>query len=177
MLPMMNSHFRIRPVPRLWETVRDLLPKYTPGMADRRIAGLWLCCLHNKSYAQHALMYDTAPWFTLGYTRGVAVFLDARVIGISEGAMMRLFSMMLAGIVTVLAACSPAAAPNSPPPTATLPPPTSGAVAPATVPATAAVIARPAWQSLALRDARTGAAFTLADFAGRTVYVHPMAKW
>lgn len=33
------------------------------------------------------------------------------------------------------------------------------------------------WQSLALTDVRTGAPFTLADFAGRTVYVEPMATW
>jgi thiol-disulfide isomerase/thioredoxin len=37
--------------------------------------------------------------------------------------------------------------------------------------------ARPAWQQLALTDARTGTSFTLADFAGRTVYVEPMATW
>lgn len=33
------------------------------------------------------------------------------------------------------------------------------------------------WQSLPLTDARTGATFTLADFAGKTVYVEPMATW
>jgi thiol-disulfide isomerase/thioredoxin len=30
---------------------------------------------------------------------------------------------------------------------------------------------------LALTDARTGQAFTLADFAGKTVFVEPMATW
>lgn len=33
------------------------------------------------------------------------------------------------------------------------------------------------WQDVALRDVRTGETFTFADFAGRTVYVHPMARW
>jgi cytochrome oxidase Cu insertion factor (SCO1/SenC/PrrC family) len=37
--------------------------------------------------------------------------------------------------------------------------------------------ARPAWHSLPLTDARTGAAFTLADFAGKTVFVEPFATW
>lgn len=32
---------------------------------------------------------------------------------------------------------------------------------------------RPAWQQLALTDARSGQPFTLADFAGRTVFVEP----
>lgn len=36
---------------------------------------------------------------------------------------------------------------------------------------------RPAWHQLALTNARTGETFTLADFAGKTVYVEPMATW
>ncbi|KPK03931.1 MAG: hypothetical protein AMJ56_18315 [Anaerolineae bacterium SG8_19] len=36
---------------------------------------------------------------------------------------------------------------------------------------------RPAWQQLALTNARTGESFTLADFEGRTVFVEPMATW
>ncbi|MCC7371809.1 MAG: TlpA family protein disulfide reductase [Chloroflexi bacterium] len=36
---------------------------------------------------------------------------------------------------------------------------------------------RPAWHTLPLADARTGQSFTLADFAGKTVYVEPMATW
>ena len=35
----------------------------------------------------------------------------------------------------------------------------------------------PAWQTLALTNARTGESFTLADFAGKTVFVEPMATW
>lgn len=33
------------------------------------------------------------------------------------------------------------------------------------------------WQNLPLTDVRTGETFTLADFAGETVYVEPMATW
>jgi len=36
---------------------------------------------------------------------------------------------------------------------------------------------RPAWQQIALMDARTGETFTFADFAGKTVYVEPFATW
>lgn len=36
---------------------------------------------------------------------------------------------------------------------------------------------RPAWQRLALTNARTGETFTLADFAGQTVFIEPMATW
>ncbi|MCB0106558.1 MAG: TlpA family protein disulfide reductase [Caldilineaceae bacterium] len=35
----------------------------------------------------------------------------------------------------------------------------------------------PAWQTMPLTDARTGATFTLADYAGKTVFVETMATW
>jgi cytochrome oxidase Cu insertion factor (SCO1/SenC/PrrC family) len=35
----------------------------------------------------------------------------------------------------------------------------------------------PAWQKLQLINARTGEAFTLADFSGKTVFVEPFATW
>ncbi len=35
----------------------------------------------------------------------------------------------------------------------------------------------PAWMTQPLTDAASGAAFTLADYSGRTVYVEPMATW
>ena len=41
----------------------------------------------------------------------------------------------------------------------------------------AAAVARPAWQQIALIDARSGSSFTLADFAGKTVFVEPFATW
>lgn len=62
---------------------------------------------------------------------------------------------------------APAGAPASQPSPSPLPP---------TAPAMPAA-PRPAWQQLPLIDARTGASFTLADFAGKTVYVEPMATW
>jgi thiol-disulfide isomerase/thioredoxin len=34
-----------------------------------------------------------------------------------------------------------------------------------------------AWQNIALTNVRTGETFTLADFAGKTVFVEPMATW
>lgn len=35
----------------------------------------------------------------------------------------------------------------------------------------------PLWQQITLTDVRTNETFTLADFAGKTVYVEPMATW
>jgi thiol-disulfide isomerase/thioredoxin len=35
----------------------------------------------------------------------------------------------------------------------------------------------PAWQTISLTDARTGESFTLADYAGKTVFVETMATW
>lgn len=40
-----------------------------------------------------------------------------------------------------------------------------------------AMMEKPVWQTIALTDARTGESFTLADFAGKTVFVEPMATW
>ena len=34
-----------------------------------------------------------------------------------------------------------------------------------------------AWQTIELTDARTGKAFKLGDFAGKTIYIEPMATW
>ncbi len=39
------------------------------------------------------------------------------------------------------------------------------------------VFDRPAWQTLPLVNVATGAAFTFADFSGKTVFVEPMATW
>ena len=44
-------------------------------------------------------------------------------------------------------------------------------------PASSPAAERPAWHTLPLVDARTGQTFTLADLAGKTVYVEPMATW
>lgn len=94
--------------------------------------------------------------------------------------MKSLFSLAAFLIVSTLAAaCSPATT------TLTAVPPTSAPVV-TTAPTSSNVIepvAPPpeeqgaAWLNLPLTDARTGASFTLADFAGKTVYVEPMATW
>lgn len=39
------------------------------------------------------------------------------------------------------------------------------------------MINRPAWQTISLVNAQTGESFTLADFAGKTIYIEPMATW
>ncbi len=52
---------------------------------------------------------------------------------------------------------------------------TPAAVATTEAPETAD--ARPAWLSTALVDACSGRDFSLAGFAGKTVFVHPMATW
>ena len=49
--------------------------------------------------------------------------------------------------------------------------------APAEVAPASDAVARPAWQSLPLTNAQTGESFTLADFAGKTVFVEPFATW
>lgn len=38
-------------------------------------------------------------------------------------------------------------------------------------------VERPVWQQIALTDVQTGETFTLGDFAGKTVFVEPMATW
>ena len=49
--------------------------------------------------------------------------------------------------------------------------------APASAATAAPAAERPSWHALPLTDARSGQTFTLADFAGKTVYVEPMATW
>jgi peroxiredoxin len=71
----------------------------------------------------------------------------------------------------LIAACAPAPAVTPIPPTAE----GGGGLLEALVSATALPDERPAWQHIALTEARTGAAFTLANYAGRTIYVQPMS--
>lgn len=47
----------------------------------------------------------------------------------------------------------------------------------AQTPAVPTAAERPAWQAVALTDARTGDPFTLGGFEGSTVHVMPMAIW
>lgn len=39
------------------------------------------------------------------------------------------------------------------------------------------MVSLPTWQTIPLTDARSGETFTLGDFAGKTVFVEPMATW
>ncbi len=82
----------------------------------------------------------------------------------------------------LLPAQSPTAQPTITPPTnvpaATAADPT--ALPPPSAPVKAAgqsVVPRPDWHNLTLTNARTGAAFTLADFEGKVVSIEPMATW
>ncbi|NDJ63313.1 MAG: redoxin domain-containing protein [Chloroflexi bacterium] len=90
----------------------------------------------------------------------------------------------------VLAACAPSTAPTvteattAPQPTAAEPTAiaavqadTGQVIQAPPLNPTATTADRPAWQTLPLTNARTGETFTLADFAGRTVSVEPMATW
>jgi thiol-disulfide isomerase/thioredoxin len=105
-------------------------------------------------------------------------------------------TLLLIVTTLLIAACAPASTPTptTPPPTATLAPtentsPTeeitqsSESVAETDEPAAEApaeaetLYNGPAWANLPLTDARTGETFTFADFAGKTVYVEPMATW
>lgn len=54
---------------------------------------------------------------------------------------------------------------------------TEEAAAPSEAEAVSVAYNGPAWASLPLTNARTGETFTLADFAGKTVFVEPMATW
>ena len=118
----------------------------------------------------------------------------------------RLFFSLLTVVMFILGACGGQATPTAPTPTATVAPVAiaPATVAPATVATSELmsdteemsesvemtgtskgveiveatnVVERPAWQSLPLTNAQTGESFTLADFAGKTVYVEPFATW
>jgi cytochrome oxidase Cu insertion factor (SCO1/SenC/PrrC family) len=106
------------------------------------------------------------------------------------GDLMR-FTVLLLTFALALAACAPAASPTARPQaamvetaleaTAQPPTPTTATVGettaqPTTAPTSVAATS-PAWQSLPLVNARTGETFSLADFAGKTVFVEPMATW
>jgi thiol-disulfide isomerase/thioredoxin len=89
-------------------------------------------------------------------------------------------------LAIALAACSPAAQSTIPPTSTTSPvieptqlPPTAESaesLAGGAQAVSAGYTPRP-WATLPLIDARTGATFTLADYAGKTVFVEPMATW
>ncbi len=93
--------------------------------------------------------------------------------------------MVILGMV--MAACAPAAPTSeatlasqdvmaTPTPESAAPPPTSAAES-SSAAVEAEGYAGAAWTSIELVDARTGETFRFADFAGKTVFVEPMATW
>lgn len=98
---------------------------------------------------------------------------------------MKRYLILAATALFVLAACSPAAQST---PTATTAPVDAATAevteSPMDATQEAAASANtdtayngPAWASMAITNARTGETFTLADFAGKTVFIEPMATW
>jgi thiol-disulfide isomerase/thioredoxin len=99
--------------------------------------------------------------------------------------MQRRHSLFLAPVLgVILAACGTA---SSPPDgetvaPATVPPTTGPAIGAASPAAVSEVAASPAaalepWQTVALRDVRSGETFAVADLAGKLVVIEPMAIW
>lgn len=93
----------------------------------------------------------------------------------------KLFLILLALVCAFgAAACSPSATANTPAPTqatqqdAT---PTAETMANGGAAQNAAASSSPAWFTLPIVDAHTGETFTLANYAGKTVWVEPMATW
>lgn len=102
--------------------------------------------------------------------------------------MRRNHHILIVLIAALFAACAPAASNTQVPaqantplaPAQTAATPTAETLAAAdqrAAQAPAAISNAPAWLSLPITDARTGSTFTLADFAGKTVWVEPMATW
>lgn len=87
------------------------------------------------------------------------------------------FGLILIGMGLAIAACDAAAAPI------TVPSPAPDIATPLTVDATPSLDetesspSAAAWENLPLVNARTGETFTLANFRGKTVFVHAMARW
>lgn len=88
------------------------------------------------------------------------------------------FAVFAALLIVLFAACSPAASTANTSvstPIATLESPVDSAERSPLEDALRAGSALPGWATMTLTNAATGAAFTLADFAGKTVYVGVMA--
>ncbi|MCZ2094964.1 MAG: redoxin family protein [Anaerolineae bacterium] len=88
------------------------------------------------------------------------------------------FVLFTALLIVLIAACSPAASTPSTSvstPIATLESPAESAAGSPLEDALRAGAALPGWATMRLTNAATGAAFALADFAGKTVYVGVMA--
>jgi hypothetical protein len=89
--------------------------------------------------------------------------------------MRQLVTIMMTGLMLLLAACAPAA-PGATEAVSTDASATAESIIPPAndAPAQAAV---PAWYTLPLVNARTGETFTFADFSGKTVLARAMALW
>ncbi|MCC6803442.1 MAG: redoxin family protein [Anaerolineae bacterium] len=88
------------------------------------------------------------------------------------------FAIFAALLIVLIAACSPAASTlntSVSTPIATLESPAESAEGSPLEDALRAGSALPGWATMRLTNAATGAAFTLADFAGKTVYVGVIA--
>lgn len=107
-------------------------------------------------------------------------------------AVLPIVALAATGCVSVSPAATPTAMPAaSASAIGSLPPSTTPSARPATTdpaatepaatePAAATPVAqveRAAWQTVPMKDVRTGETFTLADFAGKVVAVEPMAAW
>jgi membrane protein implicated in regulation of membrane protease activity len=91
--------------------------------------------------------------------------------------MLRRILTLLSALVALLLLAACGGSRNAPTPT-NAPAPTPNAETTAQASAPGGVAYQGAdWTRLPLTDARTGQTFTLADFAGKTVFVHPMARW
>jgi thiol-disulfide isomerase/thioredoxin len=88
----------------------------------------------------------------------------------------RLFGSLLMAAVLFVAATPLLTSPAQASP-ASMPPPQPALTKEGSGQAAAPTVERPVWHSLPLVDTRTGQAFTLAEFAGKTVYVESMATW
>lgn len=88
---------------------------------------------------------------------------------------MRIYSVVVAMAALGLVACSPVAQQQ---PTATAAPPAASNTATTELSAPQTVgYNGPAWTTLPLTNAHSGETFRLADFAGKTVFLKPMAIW
>jgi cytochrome oxidase Cu insertion factor (SCO1/SenC/PrrC family) len=93
--------------------------------------------------------------------------------------MLRTKPFLMLFALVLLAACSPAAVTSTLAPTQAIQQaatPTAETLASGGA-QNAAASNKPAWLTLPLINAHTGETFTLADFAGKTVWVEPMATW
>ncbi|MBZ0288769.1 MAG: TlpA family protein disulfide reductase [Anaerolineae bacterium] len=86
----------------------------------------------------------------------------------------KLFIILI--LIVVAAACAPAST-STPSPTQPIQQDATPTAESLPGAAQSAASTSPAWFTLPIVNAHTGETFTLADFAGKTVWVEPMATW